>query len=32
LKARMDLAEKYNLGGVAIWDLANGSESFLDEF
>lgn len=31
-KARLELTKQYNLGGVAIWDIAQGLESFLDDF
>ncbi len=31
-KQRLDLTKENNLGGVAIWDIAQGLESFLDEF
>ncbi len=31
-KERLELCKKLNLGGVAVWDLAQGLESFLDEF
>jgi spore germination protein YaaH len=31
-RERLDLAKKINLAGVAIWDIAQGLESFLYEF
>jgi spore germination protein YaaH len=31
-KERLDFCKNNNLAGVAVWDLAQGLESFLDEF
>jgi spore germination protein YaaH len=31
-KERLSLSKSLGLGGVAVWDLAQGLESFLDEF
>jgi len=31
-KERLDYCQMNNLAGVAIWDVAQGLESFLDEF
>jgi spore germination protein YaaH len=32
LRERLNLSKEYNLAGVAIWDIAQGLDVFLDEF